>query len=424
MTRVRRPASLWLYGLAAGVVSAGAPAWLRARARRGKEDPARWSERLGLTTVARPAGRLVWLHGVSVGESLSLLPLIERIRTEFPGMSVLVTSGTRASAGLLAARLPPDAIHQYAPLDSPAAVRRFLTHWRPEAAIVAESELWPNLILEARERGVRLALVSARLSARSLDGWRRVPGAARAVLGAFDVILARDAAAAGRLASLGVRVDGLADLKFGAPPLPVDETALTRARAGLDGRPVLLGASTHPGEEELLLEAFKAVPVAVQPLLIVAPRHPTRGEAVERIAGEMGLTSGRRAAGAALGAAPVYIADTVGELGLWYSLARLAVVGGSLTAEGVGGHNPFEPARLGCPFIAGPQTSAWPAYEALEAAGATRRVREEDLAVWFSRAIEGEPALAAMAERASAFVAAGDAAAGEAVERLLGLLAR
>jgi 3-deoxy-D-manno-octulosonic-acid transferase len=421
-----RPLSLRLYSLAAGGASLVAPAWLKARAGRGKEDPTRWRERLGRSTIARPAGRLAWLHGVSVGESLALLPLIDRIRTERPEAVVLVTSGTRASADLLALRLPPGPIHQYAPLDTPGAVRRFLDHWRPDLGVLAESELWPNLILGARSRGVRLALVSARLSTRSVAGWRRAPGAARAVLSAFDLLLARDPEAAERLVALGGAVDGLADLKFGAPPLPVDEADWARARDSLGARCVLLAASTHPGEEEIVLKAFRAAAGSTDapPLLILVPRHPARGEAVERLARDLDLTVGRRSRGDALGAAQAYVADTVGELGLWYRLARLAVVGGSLAAEGVGGHNPLEPARLGCPFIAGPQVSAWPVYEALEAAGATRCVPPGDLAGWFSRAFAGDPDLAVMAGRASVFAAAGDAAAGEAVERVLALLDR
>jgi 3-deoxy-D-manno-octulosonic-acid transferase len=357
-----------------------------------------------------------------VGESLSLLPLAERLAVERPRVTVLVTSGTLASAELLATRLPAAAIHQYAPLDTPGATRRFLDHWRPALGVFVESELWPNLILGARERGVRMALVSAKLSARSAEGWRRVPAAARAVLGAFDLTLARDAGSAERLAALGARVDGLADLKFGAAALPFDAEALDLARRALSGAPVLLAASTHPGEEEAVLRAFAAAGVAGRARLILAPRHPARGEAVQRLALEAGLSAGRRRVGAAFGAAAVHVADTVGELGLWYRLATLAVVGGSLTPDGVGGHNPLEPARLGCPFIAGPDVSAWPVYEALEAAAATRRVSPDDLSGWFARATAGDEGLAAMAAQARAFVTAGDAAAGAATDRIMGLL--
>lgn len=416
------PASLRLYRLVAEGAEVLAPAWLRERTRRRKEDPARWPERLGRTGRPRPEGPLVWLHGVSVGESLSLLPLAERLAVERPRVTVLVTSGTLASAELLATRLPAAAIHQYAPLDTPGATRRFLDHWRPALGVFVESELWPNLILGARERGVRMALVSAKLSARSAEGWRRVPAAARAVLGAFDLTLARDAGSAERLAALGARVDGLADLKFGAAALPFDAEALDLARRALSGAPVLLAASTHPGEEEAVLRAFAAAGVAGRARLILAPRHPARGEAVQRLALEAGLSAGRRRVGAAFGAAAVHVADTVGELGLWYRLATLAVVGGSLTPDGVGGHNPLEPARLGCPFIAGPDVSAWPVYEALEAAAATRRVSPDDLSGWFARATAGDEGLAAMAAQARAFVTAGDAAAGAATDRIMGLL--
>ena len=418
------PASLRLYGLAAAAAGLVAPTWLRSRVRQGKEDPVRWPERLGRTTTPRPQGRLAWLHGVSVGESLSLAPLADRLRIERPDMAILMTTGTRASAELLAERLPEGAIHQYAPLDTPAAVRRFLDHWRPALGVFVESELWPSLILGAKRDGVRLALVSARLSTGAARGWSRVPGAARSVLGAFDLVLARDGAAAERLAALGARVGGLADLKFGAPALPVDGETFEAARRALAGRPLLLAASTHPGEEEIILRAFVTARRDERPCLVVAPRHPTRGEAVERLALAAGLTAGRRTLGAGLGETAVHVADTVGELGLWYRLAALAVVGGSLTADGVGGHNPLEPARLGCPFVTGSEVSAWPVYEALEAAGATAWSSPEQLADWFTHAIEGDAALADMAARARDLVATGDAAAGDAAGRVLGLLAR
>jgi 3-deoxy-D-manno-octulosonic-acid transferase len=430
--RPPRPASLRLYALAAGAASVLAPAWLKGRVRRGKEDPRRWTERLGRTDIARPSGPLAWLHGASVGESLALLPLAGRLRAARPDVSVLVTSGTVASAEVLARRLPAGAVHQFAPLDTPGAARRFLDVWRPDLGVFVESELWPNLILGARDRGARLALVSARLSDRSLAGWSRAPGAARAVLGAFNLLLARDEASAARFGALGVRVDGLADLKFGAGPLPVDAAGWARARQALGERPVLLAASTHPGEEAIVLAAFRRALEAAhgppaRPLLILAPRHPVRGEATEQLARDLGLTVSRRGAGAGVPdagpeAVVVYVADTVGELGLWRRLARLEVLGGSLTPRGVGGHNPLEPARLGCPFIAGPWTEAWPVYDALEAAGATRRIAAADLAGWFARAIADPCPLRPMAERARAFAAAGDAGAAEAAARVMALL--
>ncbi len=418
------PASLTLYAWAGRALSPLAPAWLRARARRGKEDARRWPERLGRGAPPCPPGKLVWLHGVSVGESLSLLPLVDRLRAEPEPPSILVTSGTLTSAELLRRRLPVGVTHQFAPLDLPAAAERFLRHWSPDLAVFVESELWPNLILQARRRGARLALVSARLSERSFAGWRRAPAAARAVLGAFDLILARDSEAGARLTALGAEVRGLADLKFGAPPLPADPAELRRLRAALGDRPVILAASTHPGEEEIVLAAFEAAAAGPEPVLILVPRHPERGEAVQRLAEAGRLTVRRRGLGQDPEGASVYVADTLGELGLWYRLATLALVGGSLVPGAVGGHNPFEPARLNRPFVSGTTVTGWPVYADLVRAGATALVPAEALGPWLARAITDPRSLAPMAEAARAFVAEGDAAAARAVDGVLELLRR
>ncbi len=419
------PLSLTLYALAARALSPLAPGLLRARARSGREDPARLGERLGHAGLPRPEGHLAWLHGVSVGESLSLLSLIDRLGAERPDALVLVTSGTRASAEVLARRLPAGAIHQYAPVDTPAAVGRFLDHWRPDLGVFVESELWPNLIAGAKRWGTRLALVSGRLSPASARRWARAPGAARAVLGAFDLLLARDQAAAEAFRALGVRIDGVADLKFAAAPLPAVEAELARLAAAIGARPVILGASTHGGEEAAILERFATVTKDrdPRPLLILAPRHERRGAEVEGLAQAAGFTAARRSAGAEPGGVDVYVADTVGDLGLWYRLAALAVLGGSLVA-GVGGHNPLEPARLGCPFVAGPHTEDWPVYGALEAHGGTVRVAyAEGLDRYFRDAIESPAALASMAALARRFVALKDAETRQITSRVLDLLA-
>ena len=210
-----------------------APRLLDARAARGKEDPARVDERMGFTRVERPEGDLVWLHGVSVGETLSLLPVVERLRRRRPDLSVLVTSGTLTSAQLLAKRLPTGVIHQFAPVDTPGAVAAFLDHWRPAAAVFVESELWPNLILEARRRGVKLVLASARITEKTVDGWRRFPGAAREILSAFDRILPQDETSAARLHSLGARIDGHVNLKLSGDAPPHDAAAFTRLSAAI-----------------------------------------------------------------------------------------------------------------------------------------------------------------------------------------------
>ena len=457
-----RPLSLRLYVGATAAMSPFLPAVLRARARRGKEDPARLGERFGRASIPRPDGPIVWLHAVSVGESLSLLAVVERFGAQRPDATVLITTGTRAAADLLAQRLPDGVIHQYAPVDTPAAAARFLDYWRPSLGVFAESELWPNLIVAAAARGVRLALVSAGMSKRSFAGWRRVPAAARTVLAAFDLVLARDAAAAERLRALGARVDGLADLKFGAAALPVDQAVLADLRASLAGRRVVLAASTHAGEEEVLLTAYapsvsrekerdppppssagqgrsKIIALRSSPaplrggggssppceltegarrsLLVIASRHPERGVDIAAAAAARGFAVGRRSLGDDPADLDVYIADTLGELGLWYRLADMAIIGGSLVA-GIGGHNPLEAARLGCPFIAGTQVEKWPVYADLAQAGATRLIASGELAVAFDAGAQ------AMAARARDFVAIRDAAAAVALDRIVAMAPR
>lgn len=340
-----------LYRTASGLAEPLAGSVLRGRAKRGKEDAARLGERLGRPSTARPEGPLVWFHAASVGESLSILPLVERLRTERPEVGVLVTSGTVTSADLLQRRLPKGAIHQYSPVDGPAAAKRFVGHWRPDVAVFVESELWPNLLREAKKRGTKLALLSARITAESAAGWRRAPNAARSLLSGFDLIMAQDHASKDRLAELGGDPAGVANLKLVGAPLNVDRKARAALAKAIGQRPVLLAASTHPGEEALISEA---TPPAS--LLIVAPRHPVRGESVAEILRARDLKVVRRAAGETPDVTTdVYVADTLGEMGLFYALADVAVMGGSF-APGIGGHNPLEPARLGVPVVTGPET--------------------------------------------------------------------
>ncbi len=333
-----------------GLLEPLAPCLLARRAERGKEDAARIAERLGKASTERPYGSLVWLHGVSIGESLSLMPLVSALRAARPDLGLLVTSGTRTSADLLAGRLPEGVIHQYVPVDAPQAVARFLDYWRPSLGILVESELWPNLILGARLRGVKLALVSARMTEASARGWSRVAGAAKTLLEAFDLILPQDAQTRERLANLGAKTEGTLNLKRVGEALSCDESALTELRAILVGRDVILASNTHPREEAIITSAA----AGLDPLIILAPRHPERGGAIAAELAGLGLKVARRSMGEAiLAETDVYLADTLGEMGLFYRLADIAVMGGSFV-EGVGGHNPLEPARLGVPVLTGP----------------------------------------------------------------------
>ncbi|MDP1643203.1 MAG: 3-deoxy-D-manno-octulosonic acid transferase [Phenylobacterium sp.] len=362
-----RSPGLAAYRLALAALEPLAPALLQARARRGKEDAERLDERLGRPQALRPPGELVWLHGVSVGESVSLLPLAEALKSRRPDLTLLVTSGTRTAAELLARRLPEGVIHQYAPVDGPRSVAGFLDHWRPATAVLVESELWPNLITAAAERDVRLALVSARMTQKSADGWARAPAAARALLGRFDLILPQDAATAERLQRLGGVTGPQLNLKQVGEPLPCDEDELNRLRGLTAGRPVILAASTHPGEEALIAEAVHKLREH-QPglLLIIAPRHPERGGAVAELLTEAGFNTTRRSDGEAPGPlTTAYVADTLGELGLFFRLADVVVMGGGY-APGVGGHNPLEPARLGATILTGPSVfNAQATYQAM-----------------------------------------------------------
>lgn len=416
----KTPLALIAYRAATGLAEPLAPLLLNRRAKRGKEDPARIGERLGRASALRPEGPLVWLHGASVGESLSLLPLVERLRAARPDLGVLITSGTVASADLIARRAPEGVIHQYAPVDAPGVVRRFLDHWRPDLAVFVESEIWPNLLLAAKARGVKLALVSARLSEKSLVGWARRPTAARALFRGFDLVLAQTDAVAEGLRGLGAKDHGRLNLKLAGAPLVVDQAALGTLKAAAEDRPVLLAASTHPGEDEIVLDAFQKI--SAYALLVIVPRHPIRAGSILEAARARGFEAALRTE-SPFGEAHVYVADTLGEMGLWFSLARAALIGGSLI-EGPGGHNPIEPAQLGCPIITGPHVENWLAvYADLIGAGAAVVATDAlDLAAAFSDALLRPAVAAERAAQARAVVAGGETGLETAVERLVGLL--
>ncbi len=351
-----------LRALWAATTTAAAPVlrvMLQRRARRGKELADRLPERRGIDATPRPRGRLLWLHAASVGETVSILPVLTALAERAPDLTVLVTTGTVTSADLLTRRLAetPDlrVLHRFVPLDVPAWGARFLDHWRPDAAAFVESELWPNLLFACRGRAIPVMLVNARMSPRSFAGWRRMPGLAHEVLGCFSLVQAQSDVDAGRLRTLGAAtVSAPGNLKFAAPPLPADSAELDRLRLALAGRPVWVAASTYLGEEALIFDVHRALAPAHPGLLtILVPRHPERGAA---IAGEAaGLTLRRRSVREDAPGEGVWLADTLGELGLWYRLARVVFVGRSLLPPG-GGQNPLEPARLGCAVAVGPHT--------------------------------------------------------------------
>jgi 3-deoxy-D-manno-octulosonic-acid transferase len=399
---------------------------LRRRAAKGREDVARLAEREG-HGAARPAGRLLWLHAASVGEARSLLPLLDALAGRAPDLRFLVTTGTVTSAAQLPGWLAPaiaDRVqHRYAPLDVPAWVARFLDGWRPDAAVRVESEFWPNTLAACRERGLPVVLVNARLSARSAERWQRfAPRTARRLLGGFAAIIPRSAEDAARFETLGVtRLAPPGDLKWSADPLPADPEALAALRAAIGARPVFLAASTHPGEEALALAAAAELRAARPDLLtVLAPRHPDRGAELAALASG----APRRSQGALPDAGPVHIADTMGELGLFYRVAGAALVGGSLVPHG--GQNPLEPARLGCPILFGPHMDNFAeASAALLAAGGAIRVAAPDaaaLAAALAPVLTNPERARALAEAAARVAAPGTALPGRVAAAILGAL--
>lgn len=349
-----------LYHLYRGVTAAIAPvAWtsVARKLRKAGVSAERQQERLGVASLSRPPGQLVWFHAASVGESLSVLTLITRMGERLPQTEFLITSGTPTSAELIAKRLPPRTRHQFAPLDVHGPVGRFYNHWRPEAGIFVESEIWPQMLVKGRERGTRLALLNARLSQKSVDGWKKRPKTARFLLGQFRLMLTQNDKTAQNLLDMGAdpaRVKPGTNLKATSAPLPVDELALTRIRGEIGDRSVWIASSTHTGEEETVLAAHREL-LKADPdlLLLLIPRHPDRGDEVKRLVGRADLTCAQRSTGQALTPdTQVYLADTLGETGTWYALCPLVFMGGSLLE--IGGHNPFEPARAGAAVITGP----------------------------------------------------------------------
>ncbi len=352
-----------LYRAYCGLTALAAPLAYRMAAgklRRHQVPPHRLRERLGEASAARPQGQLIWFHAASVGESLSVLTLIARMGERLPQTEFLITSGTATSAALIAKRMPPRTRHQFAALDAPGPVRRFYDHWRPDAGIFVESELWPLTLAQGHARGVRLALLNARLSEKSVRGWQRVPRTARFVLDRFDLILTQNQEIAERLLAIGADPDRLrtgTNLKATSAPLPVDGDTLAVLRQELAGRPVWIASSTHAGEEEVVLEAQKRL-LADHPdlLLLLVPRHPERGDTVADLITRAGLSAARRTAEERITATTqVYLADTLGETGTWYATSPLVFLGGSLLP--IGGHNPYEVAQAGAAVLTGPHVS-------------------------------------------------------------------
>ena len=411
----RLPLALRIYQLASHAAApVAAPRLLARRLQLGKEHPTRLAERRGEATQSRPSGPLIWLHGASVGEMLAVIPLIGRLRAQ--DFAVLVTSGTVTSAALAEHRLPSGTLHQFIPLDAPRYVGRFLDHWRPDLALFVESDLWPNLILASARRAIPMVMVNGRLSERSFRRWRLVPGVIAALLSRFDLCLTQSAADAKRYGQLGApRVSSTGNLKLDVPAPPVDEPTLGRLKSVIGARPVIAAASTHPGEETAIIAAHRRLRAKNPALLtVIAPRHPARGESIAEIAKVAGLSVGLRSRGELPNKdIDVYIADTLGELGLIYRLAPIVFMGGSLASHG--GQNPIEAIMLDAAVVHGPHVWNFAEiYTTLDNAQGAKLVADEEALMAGLNEWLGNP---------TARTAAADAA-GKTVRQLGGALER
>ncbi len=368
------------YRAAMRVVQPAAPIVLRYRERQGKEVASRRSERYGQARIERPKGTLVWVHAASVGETNAILPVIAGLKAKRPDLKYLLTTGTVTSARLAEERLGDSAIHQFVPVDTPEFARRFVAHWRPDAAVFTESEIWPNLILETSALSIPLLLVNARMSKRSYSRWRKRPGMASPLFNRFKLVLAQNDRFGRWYSELGARrVQVAGNLKIDAPPLPVDLVAYDELISAAKDRRGYVAASTHPDEEEFIADAHRKIAAVYDGFLtIIAPRHPERGTAIAEMLKSKGLRVAQRSLQELPSASTdIYIADTIGELGTLYRLCPIALIGGSLVDKG--GQNPIEAIRHGAAVMTGPHFYNFrDIYDALRIKGAVREVTTAD----------------------------------------------
>ena len=427
--RDNRPADpgimLQAYRLLARAAQPVVPLVLQLRERQGKEDPDRRMERFGDASRVRPSGTLVWLHAASVGETNAILPLISSIREMRPDLALLLTTGTVTSAKLAETRLGGAVLHQFAPIDLPQYISRFLDYWQPDLAVFAESEIWPNLMLGLVERGTPLALVNARISRRSFARWRRSPRLSQSLFQNFNLVLAHNEETARQFHALGARnVHAIGNLKMDSPAPPADAGELERLQGLTRDRPIFLAASTHGGEDLHVIRAHRALREDSPSLLtIVVPRHPERGPGVASLAKQEGCVTALRSSGGMPDqGCDLYVADTIGELGLFYALSPVALIGGSLIPRG--GQNPVEAVKHGCAVLTGPHFDNFgDAYRALIDTGGCWEVDSiTELAVAVRRLLLSESTRAGMLRDATRSISQMSGALARTVEAVEPLL--
>lgn len=346
-----------LYKIFTTLASPLIKAYLYYRKFKGKEDKFRFNERFGKATIPRPEGDVIWFHGASVGEAISMLTMIDKVREAYPDKKLLVTTGTVTSADIMAKRLPKDVIHQYVPVDLLSSVRRFLDYWKPSAAFFFEAEFWPNLVMEARNRGVKMVLINGRVSDVAFKKWEPHTDLSCQMLEEFELCLGQTSEDERRLKIMGAKnTMYLGNIKFAGAPLKFDEEERKSMAAKIGNRPSWVIASTHTTEEEVVADFHREIAKKYPNLLtILAPRHPNRGDEVRRIIEDAGLRLAQRSKGEPLTEdTQVYIADTMGEMGLFFNLSKIVLMGFSLTPKANGGHNALEPAMSKAAVLNGP----------------------------------------------------------------------
>lgn len=375
------------------------------RTSRGKEDKLRRRERYGFAGVPRPEGPLVWIHAASVGETIAVIPLIERVTGV--GLRILLTTGTRTSAQVVEERLGDRVIHQYVPLDLKPAVTRFLDHWQPDLAIVAESEIWPATIMELGKRRIPQILVNGRLSDRSFRSWRKRANLAEALFNNFALVIAQSELDGERFRSLGARpVTVAGNLKIDADPLPFVAGQHARLLDEISGRPRWAAISTHEGEEAIAGEVHLALK-AHHPgfLTIIVPRHPERGDLIATQLEEQGLIVSRCSRRDKITPdTDIMLGDTMGDMGLYLRLTDIAFVGNSMT--GKGGHNPIEPAMLQTVVLSGENVQNFrDPYQRLIDGGGARLIKNTEMLTGaISYLLDNEPTRRQMVNAAMATV--------------------
>lgn len=395
------------------------------RALKGKEDKARRGERFGKASIKRSGQKTLWIHAASVGESHSIMPLLERLHGEYENYAILLTTTTQSAAKLMSKRLPERAFHQYIPYDIPRCVKKFLNHWKPEIAIFVESELWPNLLTESAKQTRAMMLINGRISGTSYDRWIKHRAAIGTLLSKFTIIHPGSKLDDTRFKNLGAKQSRyVGNLKYDAPTLSSDAQVTGEILAALGDRRVWLASSTHPGEEEMVARAHQIIQDTHPELLtIIVPRHPHRSERITEMLGDMRLNSARRSEKQPItDQTDMYIADTFGELGIFYRLTGITLIGGTLIPHG--GHNPIEAAQLDCAILAGPHMENFQAItREFEEAHAIARVKDaESLAEKVMLLLRDQDAQGDLADNAHRLVQEKEGVVDNVMQELHGLM--